>query len=345
MKTILITGGCGFVGSNLAIKFKNKYPMYKIICMDNLKRRGSELNLKRLYINNIEFVHGDVRCKEDFEGIIFDIMIECSAEPSVLAGVDGSPSYVLNTNLVGTINCLEAVRKQNASLIFLSTSRIYPMSKINSMKYNETNTRFDNIECNGIDENFNTIGAKSMYGASKYASELLIQEYIEAYNIKAIINRCGVITGPWQMGKVDQGVITLWVLHHMLNKPLKYIGYGGLGKQVRDFVHIDDLFDLVDDQTYQLSKLNNEIFCVGSGVKNSFSLMELTMICEEITQHRIKIENIKETRQNDLKWYISDYSKTYGIFHWQPKIDLNKTIKDIYDWLFEYKNDLKGILW
>jgi hypothetical protein len=119
------------------------------------------------------------------------------------------------------------------------------MEKINNMKYKEHATRFDNIYSNGINEQFSTVGVKSMYGMTKYASELLIQEYMAAYDVKAIINRCGVIAGPWQMGKVDQGVVTLWVLHHMLNKPLQYIGYGGKGKQVRDFVHIDDIFDLL----------------------------------------------------------------------------------------------------
>ena len=345
MKKILITGGCGFVGSTLAIKLKKKYPQHEIICMDNLKRRGSELNIRRLVKNKIKYIHGDVRCKEDFEGIKFDMMIECSAEPSVMAGVDSSPAYVINTNLVGTINCLEAVRKNNAQLIFLSTSRVYPMTSINNMKYRETNTRFDNIDYDGLGEDNVTSGAKSLYGMTKYASEMLIEEYMAAYNVKAIINRCGVIAGPWQMGKVDQGVMTLWVLHHMLGKPLKYIGYGGKGKQVRDFVHIDDIFNLIDRQIHQFHKYTGELFCVGGGIKNSFSLMELTQACEEVVQCGIKIDEIKETRKNDIKWYITDYSKVYATMNWEPQKDLKQTVKDIYDWLFEYKYDLKGILW
>jgi len=342
---ILITGGCGFVGSNLAIKMKQKYPLSVITCLDNLKRRGSELNIKRLYENNVKFIHGDIRCKEDFEGLEFDLMIECSAEPSVMAGVNSSPQYLLNTNLVGTINCLESVRRNKAKIIFLSTSRVYPIDKINDMKYNKTKTRFDNIHCHGINETFPIDGPRSLYGTTKLASELLIQEYIDTYNIQAIINRCGVIAGPWQMGKTDQGVMALWVLHHMLKKPLTYIGYNGSGFQVRDFVHIDDIFDLIDIQIEKFHMCNGETFCVGGGIANSFSLMELTQMCEEVVQHKIKMYKDIKTRENDLIWYITDYAKAYSTLDWQPKKNLKQTVKDIYDWLFEYKNKLKGVLW
>lgn len=341
---ILITGGCGFVGRNLAIMLKKKYINDKIICMDNLKRRGSELNVKYLIENDIQFVHGDVRCKEDFENIEFDLMIECSAEPSVMAGINSSPSYVLNTNLVGTMNCLESVKKNKAKLIFLSTSRVYPMASINNMPYNETDTRFINVSCNGINEDFNTTGIKSMYGMTKLASEMLIQEYTAAYRTEAVINRCGVIAGPWQMGKIDQGVMTLWVLHHMLKLPLKYIGYDGKGKQVRDFVHIDDLFNLVNKQMCNFDLFKGETYCIGGGQHNSFSLCELTKICEQVTGNKIKIDSIKKTRKNDIKWYVTDYSKV-ALLDWYPKKNLNETIINIHDWLKKYKKELKGILW
>ena len=161
VKKILITGGAGFVGSNLAIKLKKDYPEINIICFDNLKRRGSELNLKRLKENNIGFIHGDIRNEHDFDEIeSFDLMIECSAEPSVMAGVDSSPKYLIDTNLVGTINCLELARKNKAKIIFLSTSRIYPINEINNLEYERQSTRFNLLTNNnyvsnkGIKENF-----------------------------------------------------------------------------------------------------------------------------------------------------------------------------------------------
>ncbi len=118
---VLITGGAGFVGSNLAIKLKEDYPSLNITVLDNLKRRGSELSLRRLKDAGVEFVHGDIRNREDLIFEKVDLLLECSAEPSVLAGINSSPDYLMNTNLVGTLNCLEVAREHGAASIFLST--------------------------------------------------------------------------------------------------------------------------------------------------------------------------------------------------------------------------------
>ena len=127
-RQVLITGGAGFVGSSLGLGLAQRYPDWKIIALDNLKRRGSELNIPRLKQAGIEFVHGDVRNAEDLEAsaLPVDLILECSAEPSVLAGYT-SPGYVLQTNLIGTINCLELARQTQADFIFLSTSRVIPL--------------------------------------------------------------------------------------------------------------------------------------------------------------------------------------------------------------------------
>src|ERR1700722_3825519 len=141
-KNILITGGAGFVGSSIAIYLKKKYPHYTITCLDNLKRRGSELNLPRLAACGIRFVHGDIRNREDlymFEAGLTTI-IEASAEPSVLAGIGNAPDYLVNTNLMGTINCLYLAAKVKADLIFISTSRVYPIAKIEGIPVSENET-------------------------------------------------------------------------------------------------------------------------------------------------------------------------------------------------------------
>jgi CDP-paratose 2-epimerase len=133
-KTILITGGCGFVGSNLAISFKKAYPSFHIIALDNLKRRGSELNLPRLRAIGVEFVHGDIRNIEDFDEIgQIDVLIDAAAEPSVVSGMNSTPDYLINTNLVGTINCLNFALKNNATFVLLSTSRVYPIGLLNEI--------------------------------------------------------------------------------------------------------------------------------------------------------------------------------------------------------------------
>ncbi len=138
---ILITGGAGFVGSGIAFNLKKDFPNYEIYCLDNLKRKGSELNVSRLGAAGITFVHGDIRNKEDFDGLpMVDAVIEASAEPSVLAGMDGTPDYLINTNLMGTVNCLNFAKKSKAKFIFLSTSRVYPIKAIEGDVEQITNT-------------------------------------------------------------------------------------------------------------------------------------------------------------------------------------------------------------
>lgn len=353
-KCVLVTGGGGFVGSSLAISFKNKYPDWKVISLDNLRRRGSELNLKRLAEVGIQFVHGDIRCREDlvFENEKIDLILECSAEPSVLAGFNSSPEYVLQANLVGTLNCLEVARRHQADFIFLSTSRVYPYERLNTLNIGENETRFilsdsQNIagaSGRGISEDFPLDGVRSLYGATKLAAELIIQEYVAMYNLRAIINRCGVITGPWQMSRVDQGVFGLWMARHFLKRELAYIGFGGKGKQVRDFVNIFDLFELIDIQMGQIEKLSGKIYNVGGGAERSLSLLETTKLCQEITGNRINIKSVQENRPADVKLYITDYSRVIKDTGWAPKRDATETLTDIYLWIKENEKELKQVL-
>lgn len=352
-KNILITGGAGFVGSSLAIKFKIKYPGINVVVMDNLKRRGSELNISRLKENQIKFIQGDVRNREDFEEIEkIDLLIECSAEPSVMAGINSSPDYLISTNLGGALNCLEFARKNNSAFVFISTSRVYPIETINKLNFREEEKKFvleDKQEILGasnlgIAENFPLDGPRSLYGATKLTAELMLQEYIYNYGLKGFIDRCGVITGPWQMGKVDQGVFVLWVVKHIFGGKLSYIGYGGQGKQVRDFVHVDDFFDLLNIQINDMDKFNGGIFNVGGGLENSLSLKELTEICEKITGNKITIDSIIETRPADLKLYITDCEKIKKMTGWKPKKNIEETIKDITVWINKNKDILKPIL-
>jgi CDP-paratose 2-epimerase len=354
MKTILIPGGAGFVGSSLALGLKQRYPDWQIVCLDNLRRRGSELNITRFKDNNIQFIHGDIRHESDLDVSNFatlDLILDCSAEPSVLAGFS-SPQYVLQTNLLGTINLLELARKTQANFLFLSTSRVYPVAALKALRLTESSTRFElmskqeitGVTPLGITEEFPLSGARSLYGATKLASELLITEYRDAYKLKAIVNRCGVIAGPWQMGKVDQGVFTLWVAAHYFQKKLSYIGYGGTGKQVRDALHIDDLLDLIDYQIAHFEKLDGDVLNVGGGLENSLSLLETTQFCQQITGNRIAIAPIPEERAGDVPLYITDATKIQKKTAWRPQRHPEKLLIDIYDWLAQNEQFLKPIL-
>lgn len=349
-KKILVTGGAGFVGSNFCIKLKNHYSSLDVIALDNLIRKGSELNLPRLEKHGVKFIKGDIRNKKDLRPLKFDLVIECSADPSVLAGINSSPSYVLETNLFGAINCFEIARKNMADVVFLSTSRVYPIQKLNDLKFEETSTRFllKNQEAagvgkEGISELFSLDGHRSLYGTTKLSAELILQEYIESYGIKGIIDRCGVIAGPWQMGKVDQGIAGFWMASHVFKKPLKYIGFGGKGKQVRDILDIDDLFNLINIQISNVNKYSGKIYNVGGGKNNSLSLLELTDYCQKIAKAKIPIGTQKEDRINDVRIYISDNKKIEKDSGWKPKKSTENILEDIYKWIIENKKVLSSI--
>ena len=352
MKKVLITGGAGFVGSRLGLGLSQSHPDWKITALDNLKRRGSELNIPHLIAAEIEFIHGDIRNTEDLNPQILkpDLILECSAEPSVLAGY-GSPSYLLQTNLIGTINCLELARKTQADFLFLSTSRVYPIAYLENLRYQEQTTRFQLLDQQpingaskeGISEDFPLDKARSLYGATKLASELLITEYAEAYGLRTLINRCGVLTGPWQMGKVDQGFFSLWVARHYFRKSLKYIGYGGTGKQIRDFLHIDDLLELIDLEIENLDQYCSQTFNVGGGRENTVSLYELTQLCQQITNNQIEITGVTETRPGDVPIFITDARKVRKMTGWKPRRNIEQTLIDIFQWIRAYEKQLKNI--
>ena len=351
--SILITGGCGFIGSNLSFLLKEKYPAYTVVALDNLKRRGSELNIPRLKSAGVEFIHGDIRNTEDLAlERKFDFIIDAAAEPSVMAGMGATLNYVINTNLNGTINTLELAARTGAKFIFLSTSRVYPISYLENINYTEGETRFElsdhqtlpGISTKGVSEAFPLDKARSVYGTTKLASELLIEEFREFFDVNYVINRCGVIAGPHQMGKVDQGVMTLWVARHYWKKNVAYFGYGGTGKQVRDALHILDLFDLVDYELHNFDKVNGGTFNAGGGLSSSVSLQELTKICAEITGNKVGSSSVAENRKGDIPLYITDNTKIHGHMGWQPKRTINDIVMDTFNWIHKNEQQLKPIL-
>jgi len=339
---VLVTGGAGFVGSNLAVSLAGRHPEWEVVALDNLYRRGSELNLPRLEEAGVEFAKGDVREPADLERFgSLGALIECSAEPSVMSGVDGDTSYLVHTNLTGAYNCLEAARRAGAFFLFLSTSRVYPVAPQLELALEETGTRFElateqpvpGASAAGISEDFPLGGARTLYGTTKLAAELLIEEYRAAFGVRAVVDRCGVIAGPWQMGKVDQGVFTHWMLAHHFRRPLSYIGFGGEGKQVRDLLHVEDLVDLVERQLLAPEEWDGRVVNVGGGRECSLSLRETTAICRELTGNEVPIEPVAETRQGDVPVYISDCARLFGLDEWRPRRGPEQVLADIREWI------------
>lgn len=347
---LLITGGAGFIGSSLARMFNADGA--QVIVFDNLRRRGSEYNLIDFHNSGIKFIHGDVRNFSDVESVPgnFDLVIDAAAEPSVLAGSNARGiRYLYETNLNGTLNCLEFVRTRKSKFIFLSTSRVYAINALKKIKLREENSRFQMIQTpsfpgltsEGINENFPVVGQglRSLYGSTKLASELFVEEYAENFNIPAVINRCGVIAGPGQFGQVDQGVFAMWVARHLWSKPLQYKGFDGKGKQVRDLLHPRDLYELLKLQIRVLDDLRGEVFVASGGQKNSVSLCEFTAMCRTVTGNSPEISVDLETAVTDVPFFIGDSGKARKAFGWSPEILPEAIVQDIAKWLrIEEKN-------
>lgn len=351
---ILVTGGAGFVGSSVAEALKRAFPASDVLALDNLRRRGSELNLAALSAAGVQFLHGDVRNPEDVAAIEPppDCILECSAEPSVMAGYDGSPEYLIRTNLTGCFHCLELARKHRADFLFVSTSRVYPVHTLNRLAWEEQNTRFSLLaqqetpgaSALGVGEGFPLQGARSLYGMTKLAAELMIEEYHAAYGLRYVIDRCGLLSGPRQMATPYQGVIAQWVAAHFWNKPLRYIGFGGSGKQVRDVLHIEDLTQLVIDQLCHFDLYQNRLFNVGGGLANSVSLLEATDLCRKVSGNSPPVSASREQRPADLRVYVTDHRLVSGINGWQPHHSVRSTIESVQRWLEQEQERVEDIL-
>ena len=344
MKRVVVTGGAGFVGAHLSLAIKAAYPDAEVIAFDNLYRRGSERNLPRLAAGGVGFHQGDVRQRDDVLAVgAFDWLIECSTEPSVLGGSTGSTAYLTDTNLGGAINCAEACVRNGAGMLFLSTSRVYAVEPLCCASFEVTDTRYElkddqripGLSAAGVSEAFPTEGEKSLYGATKLAAEVMLAEFSHAFKIPILMNRCAVLAGPWQFGRVDQGVVPFWVESHLVGRPLSYIGFGGSGKQVRDVLHIEDLVELVLLQLGSPDKFVNRIFNVGGGHGNSVSLRELTALCQEVTGKTIPITPEQETRYADLPIFIADCNAINEFCGWRPKRSVATVVDDIARWLHD----------
>ena len=337
---ILITGGCGFVGSNLAIFLKKKLKYSKIFSLDNLSRKGSRVNcarLKKYKINNFKI---DVGSKKLLKLPKFNLIIDCCAEPAIEESKK-NPDKVFYTNLVGTFNILKKTTKDKAKIIFLSSSRVYSIKKLNEIVKSKDIKK--NIRTKlRIDHSFSNDSPLSLYGYSKLSSEMLIKEFSYMYNIKYIINRFGVISGPWQFGKIDQGFISLWVAKHLKKKKLSYIGYGGYGHQMRDVIHIKDVCEILYHQIRKINSIFNNSFDIGGGKKNIISLNLLTKKCQKITNNKVPISKIKHTSIFDVPYFLSNNDKIKRYYNWKPKLSIDQIILDIYEWMRYHKKILKG---
>lgn len=333
---ILITGGCGFVGTNLSLYLKSK--KFNVYTLDNLSRKGSKFNYTVLKKKKIKNFRINIANYKKLKGLRkFDLIIDCCAEAAVEVSRK-KIDEVFNTNLIGTFNILKKAKRDKSKIIFLSSSRVNSIKNINKIIGNNSNLK-KKLHINKlIDDKFENSRPKSLYGFTKLASEMLIEEFNYAFGLKYIINRCGVISGPLQFGKQDQGFVSLWVIHHIMKKKLSYIGYGGHGNQVRDVLHIDDLCELIHKQIKIINKIYNKLYTVGGSKISYTSLKNLTKICQNITGNKISIDKKRSTSIYDIPYFITDNRKVSKAYKWRPKKNINKIVYDITTWINNNKN-------
>lgn len=335
----LITGICGFVGNAIASELKRNIQELEIIGVDNLSRPGSELNRRALSPQGIQFFHADVRNGSDLENLpAADWVIEAAANPSVLAGVSGlsSSRQLMEHNLIGTLNVLEYCKRHRAGMILLSTSRVYSLSALSTMPMATNNHAFaprfkeirdPGISPAGVAEDFSTQPPLSLYGSAKLASEVVAQDYSHAFGFPVFINRCGVLAGAGQFGKPDQGIFSYWVHSWKWTSPLKYIGFGGSGHQVRDCLHPRDLGALLVMQMRAPEKAGR-VWNVSGGVNSSISLANLSSWCEQRFGPR-QIASDPAVRQYDVPWLVLDSSRAEKDWNWRPATKLESILDEI----------------
>jgi CDP-paratose 2-epimerase len=339
---LLITGAAGFVGSRMAEELKARRGDLELFGIDNLARRGSETNLPLLARLGCQFFHGDVRNDEDLAELPrADWVIDCAANPSVLAGVSGGTRSLVSHNLGGTLNLLEKCRRDGAGLILLSSSRVYSIDALGSLPLDEDGTRLrlrsgaalpPGMSPAGVTERFSTAAPISLYGATKLTSEIMALEYGATFGFPVWVDRCGVIAGPGQFGKIDQGIFSFWIYQWLRGRPLAYIGYGGRGQQVRDLLAPGDLAELLDRQLRAGDRKAPRVVNAGGGLARAMSLRELSDWCRRALGTDHPIGSVPETRPFDIPYYVTDNTLVQETWGWQPAEPRDETLERILRW-------------
>jgi CDP-paratose 2-epimerase len=341
---VLITGVCGFVGSALAryLRTQRAADVLTIVGLDNLSRPGSELNRAVLTELGVEVLHGDIRSAADLDACgAADWVIDAAANPSVLAGVDGRTSsrQLVDHNLLGTVNVLEYCKARSAGLVLLSTSRVYSIAPLAALPVEVHDAAFRpaldaalpvGLGEGGVREEFATAAPISLYGATKLASEALALEYHHTFGFPVWVNRCGVLAGAGQFGHAAQGIYSYWINAHLRRRPLRYIGFGGSGHQVRDCLHPADLGALVLRQMEHdvAADERPRLLNVSGGAGNSMSLAQLTAWCDaRFGPHAVEAD--PRPRPFDIPWMVLDSTAACRTWGWAPRIGIDAVLEEI----------------
>jgi CDP-paratose 2-epimerase len=321
------------------MQIRESFDGAEVFGLDNFVRPGSEVNRLVLQAKGIVVRHADLRSASDIEALPkADWVIDAAANPSVLAGLEGlnTSRQVVEHNLAGTVNVLEYCKKHRAGFILLSTSRVYSVVGLRSLQVEEYAEAYrpvaaqkfpTGVSTAGVSEEYSTMPPLSLYGSTKLASEYLALEYGASFDFPVWINRCGVLAGAGQFGRIDQGIFSFWINAWLRDRKLKCIGFGGHGRQVRDCLHPRDLVPLLQKQMSTLSA-PHRIFNLGGGVQNSISLAQLSAWCAARFGPR-EIARELQPRPLDVPWMVLDCERAIKDWQWQVATTLERVFEEI----------------
>jgi len=330
---ILITGGAGFIGTNLALSYLEKDQPVHIF--DNLSRPGVERNLAELlerYPGRVRFTQGDMRTESAVTEAVGSAraVYHLAAQVAVTTSLE-NPILDAETNLIGTLHLLEAIRNApvRPTLLFTSTNKVYGCLK--DVPLHERGMRYEPADPalaqSGIGE-AQPLEFLSPYGCSKGSADQYVLDYARSYNMQACVFRMSCIYGPYQLGSEDQGWVAHFVRQAMKNEPITIYGDG---KQVRDLLYVDDLIGAMHQAVDDPARSAGQAFNLGGAVENSASLLEVLSQIKALTGASLRIDWGAE-RLGDQRWYVANTSRLKAVFDWKPQVPIRQGLRKLIDW-------------
>jgi len=339
---ILITGGCGFLGSNLAASYLEEDA--EIIIVDALFRTGGEENLEWLQSvakqRQLTFYRSDLADETSVEDVFqrhapFDFICHVGGQVAMTTSMS-DPRRDLRTNILGTFNVLEAMRRHspNAFLAYSSTNKVY--GDLEALRYGETETRYTLLDYpDGLDEIL-PLDFASPYGCSKGAADQYVHDWKRNFDVQTVVFRHSSIYGGRQFATVDQGWIGWFcgkALDQRENRSIRKLSISGSGKQVRDVLHADDLVRLYRNAYAHRDRIAGEVFNIGGGMTNSLSLLELFNKLAEMLNMGEVIFSSGPARKSDQRVFVADVRKATKLLEWSPKVNVLHGLERMLEWI------------
>lgn len=335
----LITGGCGFLGSNIASELLRQGQQVAIL--DSLYRYGSYQNLEWLRTQgDFDFIHADIRNANDVERVVNrlrpEFIYHLAGQVAMTTSIQ-DPRRDFEVNTVGSFNLLNAVRiySPDSAVIYSSTNKVY--GDLEQFTYEETETRYRCVEKpNGFDEKVG-LDFHSPYGASKGAADQYMLDFARIYGLKTVVFRHSSMFGGRQFASEDQGWVgwfTQKAVEIKQGKLKEPFTISGNGKQVRDLLYASDAVELYLKAVDDIHSIKGKAYNIGGGLKNSSSLIELFNFLEDELDIKMNYINLKP-RENDQKIFVADIGKAKHNIDWSPQVGKDKAICKMVEWVLQ----------